>query len=60
MTTLKHPRFADVSTDVADEDVARWVAAGWIAPDPEPDSVPDDPDPAVPGEEQYDNDEETS
>lgn len=31
MVTLKHPAFPDrVTQEVAPEDVARWVAAGWI------------------------------
>lgn len=45
MVTLKHPAFGDkVTREVDPEDVARWVASGWIddrepEPEPEPDAV---------------------
>lgn len=53
MTTLTHPHLRDVTKDVPDEDVPRWVASGWLAPEPAPDHSP-----AEPGE--YDHEEETS
>jgi hypothetical protein len=36
MTTLKHPTFADVEVEVPDDEVARWTASGWLAPEPAP------------------------
>lgn len=30
MVTLRHPRFPQVTQEVAPEDVSRWCASGWL------------------------------
>lgn len=44
MTTLHHPKHADVTVDVKDADVASWTAAGWLKNEPRSKAVQSEKD----------------
>jgi len=46
VTALRHPAFDDVEVSVPDDEVARWTAQGWLAPESAP-----NPNPSAPAEE---------
>lgn len=52
MTTLRHPHLSGVVVDVPEEDVTRWVASGWLAPEPAEPTYPA-PDPGDTDKEIY-------